>query len=407
MTIDLSAPIYERLKIAVTAYNRFTANNDFTAAQQKAQEISSLYRTLADMTHATREINLSRAKAWGMKAKRNECGVMKNVQVSNVMSGDKTAVNPHLRSNSSNCESDSDSTLSQKIHDLLKKTNVRWDDIAGLHQVKELLMETIALAGIQKPKSIKPWKGVLLFGPPGTGKTLLAAAAAGSLNASFYDVKASSILSKYFGDSSKIITELYNSARIHSPSLVFLDEFDALSPSRDGDSSEASRRVLSTLLTELDGLGDKDNDRFLLTLAATNTPWSMDTAVLSRFPRRIYVPLPDAEMCEGIIRIHTKGLDVSGVDLKQISTKCAELFYSGRDVSSFCQHAVQAMIHDSHPQLYKLAERPFDELQTMKLKTRPLIYSDFEDGWRTIKSPMTRGSIERYEQWAAEYGEVQ
>lgn len=218
-------------------------------------------------------------------------------------------------------------------------------------------------------------------------------------------MKTESILSKYFGESSKLITALYNSARDHSPSIVFIDEFDSLSPSRDGEASEASRKVLSTLLTELDGLGDKNSNRLLLTLAATNTPWDLDTAVLSRFPRRIYVPLPDAESTRAIIKLHTKGLDISNVDLKSISGKCVDMLYSGRDLSNFCQQAVWNMVHDSNPDLYKLAEIPFDKLSQKSLKTRPLNDADFAEGWKRIKSPLTRDKIERYEQWNSQCGE--
>ena len=384
MKIDLSAPLYETLKKAASEYTSLKNSGDFEAAKQKAGDIAKIYRQLAEMSLANRTDNLKRAAKWDAASRG-------------------TLEKPKSQ-NSSEEERDEDE-LTEKVEALLTKSTVTWSDIGGMERVKQLLMETVVISGLRKPESIKPWKGILLFGPPGTGKTLLAAASAGSLDASFYDVKTESILSKYFGESSKLINALYNSARNHSPSIVFIDEFDSLSPSRDGEASEASRKVLSTLLTELDGLGDKNSNRLLLTLAATNTPWDLDTAVLSRFPRRIYVPLPDAESTEAIIKLHTKGLDITNVNLKNISEKCVNMLYSGRDLSNFCQQAVWNMIHESNPDLYKLAEMPFEKLSQKSLKTRPLYDDDFIEGWKRIKSPLTRDTIERYEQWNSQCGE--
>ena len=386
MKIDLSAPLYETLKKAASEYTSLKNSGDLEAAKQKAGDIAKIYRQLAEMNPASRTENLKRAAKWEAASRG-------------------TLAKPRPQSSAASEEEREDDGLTEKVEALLTKSTVKWSDIGGMERVKQLLMETVVIAGLKKPDSIKPWKGILLFGPPGTGKTLLAAASAGSLDASFYDVKTESILSKYFGESSKLITALYNSARTHSPSIVFIDEFDSLSPSRDGEASEASRKVLSTLLTELDGLGDKNSNRLLLTLAATNTPWDLDTAVLSRFPRRIYVPLPDAESTRAIIKLHTKGLDISNVNLESISGKCVDMLYSGRDLSNFCQQAVWNMVHDSNPDLYKLAEMPFDMLSQKSLKTRPLYDDDFIEGWKRIKSPLTKDKIERYEQWNNQCGE--
>jgi len=290
------------------------------------------------------------------------------------------------------------------IESLIAKSKVKWNDIGGLEDVKRLLMETVVIAGLKKPESIKPWKGILLFGPPGTGKTLLASACAGSLNATFFNVKADKVLSKYFGESSKLISALYQVAREKAPSIVFIDEFDALSLSRSGDVSEASRRMLSTLLAELDGFQDKKSDLLVLTLAATNTPWDLDQAVLSRFPRRIYVPLPDKKACMEIIKIHTKGLDISKLDLEEIAERCVEKLYSGRDIANLCQEAVWVMVRDVNPELYKLAELPFEELRKQQLNVRPLEISDFEEAFKKVKSPLTKRDIERYEKWNEEFG---
>lgn len=381
MKIDLTGTLYESQKKAVAEYNRLKDSGDIASAKRKAGEIAKICRQIADMNPASRKENLERAKRWEIAA----------------------GIRPADKAGSSENEEENESEIASKIESLITTSNVKWSDIGGLDYVKQLMMETVVIAGLKKPDSIKPWKGILLFGPPGTGKTLLAAAAAGSLDAAFYDVKSESVLSKYFGESSKLISALYNSAREHSPSIVFIDEFDALSQSREGETSEATRKVLSSLLTELDGLSDKKSDRLLLTLAATNTPWDLDTAVLSRFPRRIYVPLPDEKACEAIIKIQLKDMDLSKINLSDIAKKCVEMRYSGRDLSNFCQQALWNMIHDVNKDLYKLADKPFEDLKKTSLKTRAMSDADFEEGWSKIKSPITEENLRKYEEWNIKY----
>ena len=388
MKIDLTGTLYESQKKAVAEYNRLKDSGDIASAKRKAGEIAKICRQIADMNPASRKENLERAKRWEIAA--------------GIRPADK-AGKPAKKASSSENEEENESEIASKIESLITTSNVKWSDIGGLDYVKQLMMETVVIAGLKKPDSIKPWKGILLFGPPGTGKTLLAAAAAGSLDAAFYDVKSESVLSKYFGESSKLISALYNSAREHSPSIVFIDEFDALSQSREGETSEATRKVLSSLLTELDGLSDKKSDRLLLTLAATNTPWDLDTAVLSRFPRRIYVPLPDEKACEAIIKIQLKDMDLSKINLGNIAKKCVEMRYSGRDLSNFCQQALWNMIHDVNKDLYKLADKPFEDLKKTSLKTRAMSDADFEEGWSKIKSPITEENLRKYEEWNIKY----
>lgn len=356
---------------------------DFKKAKRKALECARILRELAKHVPNQRKMYLEKARRWENIAKQvEEFGSKKEIEKPG---------------------SDEDDFASY-IETLIVKSEVKWSDIGGLDEVKRLMMETIVIAGLKKPESIKPWKGILLFGPPGTGKTMLAAASAGSLNATFFNVKADKVLSKYFGESAKLISALYNVARDKAPSIVFIDEFDALSLSRGGDLSEASRRMLSTLLAELDGFQDKKSDKLVLTLAATNTPWDLDQAILSRFPKRIYVPLPDKKACVQIVRIHTKGLDTSKLDFEEIAEKCVEKLYSGRDISSLCQQAVWNMIRDENPDLHRLAELPFDELRNRSLKTRALEMDDFYKAFEKVKSPLTKKDVERYEKWNEEFG---
>ena len=139
-------------------------------------------------------------------------------------------------------------------------------------------------------------------------------------------------------------------------------------------------------------------------MAATNTPWDLDQAALSRFPRRIYVPLPDAKACVEIIKIHTKGLDISKLDLNEIAEMCVERLFSGRDISNLCQQAIWNMIRDTNPSLHKLAELPYDELKRKSLKTRALEMEDFMQAFEKVKSPLTKRDVEKYEKWSEEFG---
>jgi katanin p60 ATPase-containing subunit A1 len=291
---------------------------------------------------------------------------------------------------------------------LIATSRITWADIGGLNDVKQTIKESVVLSIIEdKPEAIKPWKGILLFGPPGTGKTLLAAATAGSLNATFFNVKVGQILSKYFGESSKLVSALYNVGRKKAPSIIFLDEFDSLALRRSGEVAESSRRVLSTLLSELDGLQDKRSENYILTMAATNTPWDIDKAVLSRFPKRIHIPLPDKEACSEIIKIHTfkEGLAFNQEQIiEPIAAKCTEKLFAGRDIATLCNNAIWNMVRSENPTLSSLADKSVDAIRKYKLKTRELTLTDFENSFESMESAVKERDLKRYERWANEYG---
>ncbi|NJE08487.1 ATP-binding protein [Thermococcus sp. M39] len=393
MPVDLSGPLLNEFEKTKREFDKAVAKGDMETARKKALKCATLLKELAKHVSYNSDFYLKKAKKWEQTAKKIEKGEF----------GKKAVVSAEGRKTKAEEEKEQDQ-FREYVKGLIAKSSVTWNDIGGLNDVKVLLMETVVIAALQKPESIQPWKGILLFGPPGTGKTLLASAAAGSLHATFFNVKASNVLSKYFGESSKIITALYEVARERAPSIVFIDEIDALTTKRSNETSEASRRMLSTLLTELDGFQDKKSDLLVLTLAATNTPWDLDEAVLSRFPRRIYVPLPDKKATKEIIKINTRGLDISKLDLDAIAEESVRRFYSGRDIRNLCQQAIWNMIREENKDLYKLASLPFEELRKRALRTRPLEMRDFEEAFKKIKSPLTRKEIERYEKWAEEFG---
>ena len=178
---------------------------------------------------------------------------------------------------------------------LSETPNVRWEDVAGLEQAKETLKEAVILP-LRFPKMFvgnrRPWLGILLYGPPGTGKSYLAKAVATEAKSTFFSVSSSDLISKWMGESERLVKQLFAMARENKPAIIFIDEIDSLCGARGEGSSEASKRVMTEFLVQMNGVG-KDTSGILV-LGATNIPWNLDPAVRRRFERRVYIPLPDA-----------------------------------------------------------------------------------------------------------------
>lgn len=240
-------------------------------------------------------------------------------------------------------QEDEESKLQSKLGSaiLTEKPNVRWDDVAGLDGAKDSLKEAVILP--QKfPQMFvgkrKPWKGILLYGPPGTGKSYLAKAVATEADAQFFSVSSSDLVSKWQGESEKLVKELFAMARKASKAIIFIDEIDALVSSRSDSESESSRRIKTEFLVQMDGVG-KSSEGVLL-LGATNIPWSLDDALLRRMERRVYIPLPDQHARAKMFSINLGNTphDLTESDFQELAKKSDG--YSGADVAILVRDAI-------------------------------------------------------------------
>ncbi len=224
----------------------------------------------------------------------------------------------------------------------VERPNVKWNEIGGLEDAKREIMEAVELP-IKRPDAftrmgIRPVKGILLVGLPGTGKTLIAKAAATESEVNFISIKGPEVLSKWVGESEKMVRELFRKARIAAPCIVFIDEIDSIAPQRGGDeTNRVSERVVDALLTEMDGLQNLKN---VVVLAASNRPDILDPALLrsGRFDKIVEIPTPDYGTRLEIFRIHTKKMPLEkDVNIEMLAREAEG--YTGADIENLCREA--------------------------------------------------------------------
>ncbi|KAL0239089.1 hypothetical protein PCE1_004780 [Barthelona sp. PCE] len=224
------------------------------------------------------------------------------------------------------------------------KPNVRWKDIAGLETAKNSLQEAV-IVPIRFPHLFvgkrEPWRGILLYGPPGTGKSYIAKAVATEADATFFSVTASDLVSKWQGESEKLVKALFTLAGKEAPSIIFIDEIDALCSTRSENESESSRRIKNEFLVRMQGLGSAEG---VLVLGATNLPWMIDSAVRRRFDQRIYITLPDVNARAAMFKIHLGETpnDLSDADFMHMATETEG--YSGSDINLIVRTALMEPI---------------------------------------------------------------
>lgn len=282
--------------------------------------------------------------------------------------------------------------------------DVKWETIKGLENAKRLVKEAVVMP-IKYPKYFKgllsPWKGILLFGPPGTGKTMLAQAVATECKTTFFNISASSIVSKWRGDSEKLVRVLFDLAKHHAPSTIFLDEIDAIISQRGEARSEheASRRLKTELLIQMDGL--TKTDELVFVLAATNLPWELDAAMLRRLEKRILVPLPEPEarlaMFEELL---SSSSWESGIPYDFLVENTEG--YSGSDIRLVCKEAAMQPLRrlmaflESNPHIVPENELP---------PTEPVTAEDVKVALRNTR-PSAHLHAHRYDKFNQDYGSL-
>jgi len=296
--------------------------------------------------------------------------------------------------------------------------NVKFEDIASLDDAKNILQEAVLLPLLAPDLFIgirRPWSGVLMFGPPGTVKTLLAKAVATQGRTSFFNITAASIASKYRGESERLVRLLFEMARFYAPTTIFFDEIDALGSKRGGSGEhETSRRVLSELLIQMDGMNScnsananeqagEEQKKTITVIGATNRPWDLDEALRRRLEKRIYIALPNDYGRSELFKINLKGIkldeNVKFEDLVKLSEG-----YSGADIASVCREASMMPIRKKLLQGGGILNQLHDMEKLKSEMDVPITQNDFLTALKNVHKSVSNNDLENYVKWMAEFG---
>ncbi|KAJ6459597.1 P-loop containing nucleoside triphosphate hydrolase protein [Mycena sanguinolenta] len=307
-------------------------------------------------------------------------------------------------------------------------SNVTWDDIAGLDAAKTSLKEAVIIP-LKFPQffrgSRKPWKGILLYGPPGTGKSYLAKAVATEAKSTFFSISSSDLVSKWQGDSEKLVKHLFQMAREMKPAIIFIDEIDSLTGARGDGDSDASRRLKTEFLVQMDGVGRDDSG--ILVIGAKNIPWQMDLSIKRRFQKRIYIPLPGLDARERMFELHVGETpsELTKADYHMLATKTEG--YSGADVQIIVQEALMQPIRkfiaathfkpvpstDTEGPTKWVACSPGDSEAVEKLWSHfmpdelfepTITLSDFTTALENVRPSVVEADLTRHVQWTKDFG---
>jgi vacuolar protein-sorting-associated protein 4 len=317
--------------------------------------------------------------------------------------------------------------LSQAI--VSETPNVKWDDVAGLEGAKSLLKEAVILP-VKYPELFThkrtPWRGILLYGPPGTGKSYLAKAVATEAGAScFLSVSSSDLVSKFQGESERLVKNLFELARAKSPAIIFIDEIDSLCGARGDGENESARRIKTEFLVQMQGVGN--NNEGILVLGASNIPWELDPAIRRRFEKRVYIPLPDLAAREAMFKLALGDTpnNLQPQDFRQLAQQTEGM--SGSDISVMVRDALfepvrtcQVSTHfrkiPDPSQKFEFLWQPCSpgELDAVKmtlfdvpanrLLPVPVTFRDFQKVLRGAKPTVGPDDLRQLEEWTAMFG---
>ncbi|MCR4284422.1 MAG: CDC48 family AAA ATPase, partial [archaeon] len=282
-------------------------------------------------------------------------------------------------------------TLSPKAVDISEDSipHITYEDIGGLKEEVTKVREMVELP-LKRPEifsrlGIEPPKGVLLYGPPGTGKTLLAKAVANESDAHFILLNGPEIMSKFYGESEKKIREIFDEAEKNAPSIIFIDEIDSLAPKREDSHGEVERRVVSQLLTMMDGLQSRGR---VVVIGATNRPNSLDPALRrpGRFDREVEISVPDKAGRLQILKIHTRGMPLTkDVDLDMLASKTHG--FVGADINSLAKEAAMNVLRKN---IHKFNLEDEEEVPQSILNELKVSGVDFQEALKTVRPSAMR-----------------
>jgi spastin len=290
-----------------------------------------------------------------------------------------------------------DNEMDSKVESEIMSSNpgVTFDDVVGMSYLKQMISEIIILPTIRPDLFtgiLQPQRGILLFGPPGTGKTMIAKAIASECKSTFFNISASSLTSKYVGESEKTVRSLFKIAYQKAPSIIFIDEIDSVLSKRSENDNDAAKRLKTEFLIQFDGLGSNSNAK-LLVIAATNRPMDLDDALLRRLPKRVYcAPLDEKGRFEFIRKVINQVDNcLTDDEIKTIAKKTAG--YSNSDLQELCKEAAFEPVRElSSEQILKL-----DKFRDINIK-------DLNKALGKIRGTLSNKVVKEIENWNNQFG---
>jgi vacuolar protein-sorting-associated protein 4 len=312
---------------------------------------------------------------------------------------------------------------------IIDKPNVKWAEVAGLDEAKSTLQEAVILP-LRFPQLFtgnrKPWRGILLFGPPGTGKSYLAKAVATEANNStFISVSSSDLVSKWQGQSERLIKTLFEIAREKKPCIIFIDEIDSMCSTRSDSESESSRRIKTEFFVQMQGVGT-DNEGILV-LGATNIPWALDPAMRRRFEKRIYIPLPEFQSRIVMFK-HNIGEtphSLTDENFKELALSTEN--YSGADIGILVRDAIMEPIrkiqNSTHFKKIKdsktnkimwtgcspgdigAIEKNWMDIESSQIKEAIVDMYDMLRAVKRTKPSVNHADLKQFDDWASDFGQ--
>ena len=383
------------------------ANSSYLALNKLVQSKTDIYppefRNIVSskINEKIKQIHQIAKKCSKLKKEKAEKNILNNPksQINNYNYNINIQNNTQNKQGQKSIHDAEEDAIDQKIESeiMVKNPKVKFSDIIGMQEMKQTLYEIIVVPTIRPDLFTgirKPQRGILLFGPPGTGKTLIAKAIATECNCTFFNISASSLTSKWVGESEKTVKSLFKVAYKKVPSIIFIDEIDSILSKRSGSENEATKRLKTEFLIQFDGLGSNTNAR-LLVIAATNRPMDLDEALLRRLPKRVYCgPLDEDGRFEFIKKVINRvETQLSDDDIRDIAKRTND--YSNSDLMEMCREAAYEPVR----------ELSMEEILKTK-KFRPLIKDDLIKAVQKIRGTLSKKVRDELQKWNEQFGGV-